>query len=59
MHVHTHTHTNTHAQCGADFVKANQVPPRGIDYEVGDCCVSFDGDADRVVFFYKDLGTYM
>ncbi len=50
----THTHANT--QCGADYVKGHQTPPKGIEYAVGDTCVSFDGDADRIVYFYKDSG---
>ncbi|XP_057305726.1 phosphoacetylglucosamine mutase-like isoform X1 [Hydractinia symbiolongicarpus] len=40
--------------CGADFVKTNQKPPAGLQLEKGDCCVSYDGDADRIVYFYKD-----
>ena len=27
-------------------------------YTEGDRCVSFDGDADRIVYFYKNSGTY-
>ena len=26
----------------------------GFVYEKGDRCASFDGDADRIVYFYKD-----
>ena len=29
---------------------------KGIPISVGDCCVSFDGDADRIVFFYVNKG---
>lgn len=56
-HSHPHTPTSltyTHTQCGADFVKAQQAPPQGIQNEVGERCASFDGDADRIVYFYKD-----
>ncbi|XP_022254003.1 phosphoacetylglucosamine mutase-like [Limulus polyphemus] len=40
--------------CGADFVKVQQKIPEGIPVEAGVRCVSFDGDADRVVYFYLD-----
>eukprot|EP00096_Caligus_rogercresseyi_P005952 TRINITY_DN2204_c0_g1_i1.p1 TRINITY_DN2204_c0_g1~~TRINITY_DN2204_c0_g1_i1.p1 ORF type:complete len:535 (+),score=91.95 TRINITY_DN2204_c0_g1_i1:2164-3768(+) len=40
--------------CGADFVKVGQKAPRGMEDIVGDRCVSIDGDADRVVYFYVD-----
>uniref|UniRef100_A0A0K2V2U3 Phosphoacetylglucosamine mutaselike [Xiphosphorus maculatus] n=2 Tax=Lepeophtheirus salmonis TaxID=72036 RepID=A0A0K2V2U3_LEPSM len=42
--------------CGADFVKVNQKAPSGMESIVGDRCVSIDGDADRVVYFYADEG---
>ena len=48
--------TLVHLQCGADFVKGQQAPPQGIQNEVGERCASFDGDADRIVYFYKDEG---
>ncbi|QLL35093.1 hypothetical protein HG536_0H04690 [Torulaspora globosa] len=40
--------------CGADFVKTNQRLPTGIKETDGDSRLycSFDGDADRVVFYY-------
>lgn len=40
--------------CGADFVKVYQKAPEGIPLDVGVRCVSFDGDADRVIYFYHD-----
>ncbi|KFQ33771.1 Phosphoacetylglucosamine mutase, partial [Merops nubicus] len=40
--------------CGADFVKVHQEPPRGIDMKPNERCCSFDGDADRIVYYYKD-----
>uniref|UniRef100_A0A7M5ULE0 Phosphoacetylglucosamine mutase n=1 Tax=Clytia hemisphaerica TaxID=252671 RepID=A0A7M5ULE0_9CNID len=40
--------------CGADFVKTNQKAPAGIEMEVNDKCLAYDGDADRVVYFYKN-----
>ncbi|KPP71183.1 Phosphoacetylglucosamine mutase-like [Scleropages formosus] len=41
-------------QCGADYVKVQQKPPQGVEMSVGERCCSFDGDADRVVYYYKD-----
>ncbi|PWY98945.1 putative PCM1-phosphoacetylglucosamine mutase [Testicularia cyperi] len=41
--------------CGADYVKTNQCLPQGFEKEnlnVGERMCSFDGDADRVVFYY-------
>jgi phosphoacetylglucosamine mutase len=40
------------ADCGADFVKINQKEP--FDLQVGARACSLDGDADRIVFYYKD-----
>ncbi|KAK3724303.1 hypothetical protein RRG08_043300 [Elysia crispata] len=40
-------------ECGADFVKVGQCPPSGIDLQQGMRCASFDGDGDRIVYFYK------
>ncbi|XP_064465674.1 phosphoacetylglucosamine mutase-like [Ornithodoros turicata] len=40
--------------CGADFVKLHQKAPEGIPLDAGVRCVSFDGDADRIVYFYHD-----
>ncbi|XP_040921142.1 phosphoacetylglucosamine mutase isoform X2 [Toxotes jaculatrix] len=41
-------------QCGADFVKVQQKPPMGININPGERCCSFDGDADRIVYYYTD-----
>uniref|UniRef100_A0A8C9V050 Phosphoacetylglucosamine mutase n=1 Tax=Scleropages formosus TaxID=113540 RepID=A0A8C9V050_SCLFO len=41
-------------QCGADYVKVQQKPPQGVEMSVGERCCSFDGDADRIVYYYKD-----
>ncbi|XP_022593643.1 phosphoacetylglucosamine mutase isoform X1 [Seriola dumerili] len=41
-------------QCGADFVKVQQKPPTGIKINPGERCCSFDGDADRIVYYYTD-----
>ena len=40
--------------CGADFVKVAQKSPEGAVVSVGARYVSFDGDADRIVYFYHD-----
>ncbi|XP_064025338.1 phosphoacetylglucosamine mutase [Pogoniulus pusillus] len=40
--------------CGADFVKVNQKAPRGLDLKPNERCCSFDGDADRIVYYYED-----
>lgn len=42
-------------QCGADFVKTQQKPPFGLPESAPNTrCVSVDGDADRVVYFFVD-----
>ncbi|XP_008300912.1 phosphoacetylglucosamine mutase [Stegastes partitus] len=41
-------------QCGADFVKVQQKPPTGVEMSPGEPCCSFDGDADRIVYYYSD-----
>ncbi|KAM9315628.1 phosphoacetylglucosamine mutase [Gastrophryne carolinensis] len=40
--------------CGADYVKVQQKPPEGLDMKPGERCCSFDGDADRIVYYYND-----
>ena len=42
------------SNCGADFVKVGQRAPENIAAEKMKRCVSVDGDADRVVFYYND-----
>lgn len=43
-------------QCGADYVKTKQSPPPSIAsagiLKSGVRCCSFDGDADRIVYYY-------
>lgn len=41
-------------QCGADYVKTHQSFPTGVPVETNARCVSVDGDADRVVYYYTD-----
>ncbi|XP_019393227.1 PREDICTED: phosphoacetylglucosamine mutase [Crocodylus porosus] len=40
--------------CGADFVKVHQKPPLGLEMKPNERCCSFDGDADRIVYYYTD-----
>uniref|UniRef100_A0A5F8H606 Phosphoacetylglucosamine mutase n=1 Tax=Monodelphis domestica TaxID=13616 RepID=A0A5F8H606_MONDO len=40
--------------CGADFVKSHQKPPLGIEVKPNERCCSFDGDADRIIYYYND-----
>ncbi|XP_034622013.1 phosphoacetylglucosamine mutase isoform X4 [Trachemys scripta elegans] len=40
--------------CGADFVKVHQKPPLGLEIKPNERCCSFDGDADRIVYYYND-----
>ena len=42
------------SKCGADFVKVQQKSPESLPRIALRRCVSFDGDADRVVYFYTD-----
>lgn len=42
----------TSFQCGADYIKIGQVLPTGFDdVDVKAKCASFDGDADRLIYF--------
>merc|ERR1712048_1475126 len=38
--------------CVADFVKIKQTAPGGLDLKPGMRMLSFDGDADRIVYFF-------
>eukprot|EP00117_Sycon_ciliatum_P003356 scpid59317/ scgid8185/ Phosphoacetylglucosamine mutase; Acetylglucosamine phosphomutase; N-acetylglucosamine-phosphate mutase; Phosphoglucomutase-3 len=40
--------------CGADYVKSNQREPPNHEFLPNQRCCSFDGDADRIVYFSKD-----
>ena len=42
--------------CGADFVKVQQKSPESLPPSLLRRCVSFDGDADRVVYYYTERG---
>ncbi|KAJ8324938.1 hypothetical protein O5D80_006459 [Batrachochytrium dendrobatidis] len=39
-------------KCGADFVKLNQKASEGLEMIPGQRWCSYDGDADRIVFYY-------
>lgn len=42
-------------ECGADFVKVQQKPSSGLPItEPNTRCVSVDGDADRIIYFFTD-----
>lgn len=41
-------------QCGADYVKIQQCAPHGVPKSTNARCVSVDGDADRIVYYYID-----
>ncbi|XP_028857915.1 phosphoacetylglucosamine mutase [Denticeps clupeoides] len=40
--------------CGADYVKVQQRSPQGVEMVAGERCCSFDGDADRIVYYYHN-----
>eukprot|EP00041_Stephanoeca_diplocostata_P012748 m.214191 g.214191 ORF g.214191 m.214191 type:complete len:550 (+) comp19071_c0_seq3:126-1775(+) len=42
--------------CGADYVKTTQSAAQGMTFADGDQCASFDGDADRLMFFFTQEG---
>ena len=42
--------------CGADHVKSGQRPPDGLNVKAYDRCCSYDGDADRVVYYFNSEG---
>ncbi|EJW03125.1 hypothetical protein EDEG_02496 [Edhazardia aedis USNM 41457] len=43
-------------KCGADYIVTNNRPPQNLNISLSDVhrCVSFDGDADRLVYFITD-----
>lgn len=47
--------SNAGLQCGADFVKIQQQTPTDFENVPPFCrCASLDGDADRLLYFYRD-----
>lgn len=47
-------HGTVNSDCGADYVKTRQKLPAGFECEPYERCASFDGDADRIVYFFVD-----
>ena len=41
-------------QCGADYVKVNQREPYSVKLKPQQRYVSFDGDADRIIYYYQN-----
>ena len=41
-----------HVKCGADFVKTQQRAPGSVSAAPGERYCSYDGDADRIVYYY-------
>ncbi|GAA5888442.1 hypothetical protein JCM3774_002831, partial [Rhodotorula dairenensis] len=55
----TTTAGQLNSQCGADFVKTGQRAPIGVELVPWHRYASFDGDADRIVYYYADdRGTF-
>ncbi|KAJ2200839.1 hypothetical protein EV180_000802 [Coemansia sp. RSA 518] len=50
----TETLGKLNIDCGADYVKSNQRQPVGMTMQPGARYCSFDGDADRIVYYYAD-----
>ncbi|GAA5946670.1 hypothetical protein JCM3765_000341 [Sporobolomyces pararoseus] len=50
----TTTPGQLNSQCGADFVKTQQRGPPGVELIPNQRFCSFDGDADRIVYYYSD-----
>ncbi|KAF2097490.1 N-acetylglucosamine-phosphate mutase-like protein [Rhizodiscina lignyota] len=45
-------------ECGADFVKTQQRAPPSSKAASGDRCASYDGDADRIVYYFLEGTTF-
>ena len=58
LHVTCNDWTPLTAQCGADFVKVQQCGPEGVEVAEGARYASFDGDADRVVYYTRVGGAF-
>lgn len=43
--------------CGADYVKIEQRAPKNLQLKAGEKFASFDGDADRLVYYYLNPNT--
>ncbi|EDQ87855.1 uncharacterized protein MONBRDRAFT_33106 [Monosiga brevicollis MX1] len=45
-------------KCGADYVKVQQGAPSNMTFEGDERCASFDGDADRLVYYFQRAGQF-
>ncbi|XP_043261272.1 phosphoacetylglucosamine mutase isoform X2 [Colletes gigas] len=54
IHIYNDGHGKLNHMCGADYVKVKQAPPINFDLKPNARCVSIDGDADRIIYFYLD-----
>ncbi|XP_063240207.1 phosphoacetylglucosamine mutase isoform X2 [Bacillus rossius redtenbacheri] len=50
--IHNEGSGKLNHMCGADYVKVQQRAPEGVPASPGARCVSVDGDADRLVYFF-------
>ena len=46
--------TNVKFALQSNFCQVEQRSPKGLESVVGERCCSFDGDADRVMYFFND-----
>lgn len=44
--------------CGADYVKIEQRAPKNLQLKAGEKFASFDGDADRLVYYYLNVDSF-
>ncbi|XP_012137659.2 phosphoglucomutase 3-like protein nst [Megachile rotundata] len=54
INIHNDGNGELNHMCGADYVKVQQAPPANFPVKTNDRCVSVDGDADRIIYFYLD-----
>ncbi|KAF2500489.1 Phosphoacetylglucosamine mutase [Lophium mytilinum] len=52
-----HQPDSLNVECGADYVKTSQRAPPSSKVGPGDRCCSLDGDADRVVYYFKQANS--
>jgi len=48
--INSQDHEYLNKECGADYVKTNKLFPRNFNSREHNSFLSFDGDADRIVF---------
>ncbi|KTW26176.1 hypothetical protein T552_03067 [Pneumocystis carinii B80] len=54
INKNTNIPSDLNRECGADFVKVQRKLPLGIKTNTRGRCLSFDGDADRIIYYYID-----